>query len=332
MSSCIYKHASSGIITVIVGPEGRPFFFHESLLCQKSLWFRSQLENQMTEDQDCDSAVELSPMESSFQDFQQTQRKVIYRYEDDIHTFNQFFSWIYGSMYPLPRRDTDNYSSSTHISEWIFLHELAVEMGVSDLAHKATSEYILCRDTLETGYWLPLFAEISFIYQNQVTTHDLRSLIVLKMRSLYFSAEFAESQGELSEICNCHSDFHTDILTELQRHSEQMTQCNNGDCSIHHPQNTNANNLDIPTPNHFRYPDSPSEVESPPPPYSEYPDDGSALDLDSLPPYLSDCDTISTDEEDADSEQARNEAMAEYYESRDTLMSFDGGSERSILD
>ncbi|TGO22949.1 hypothetical protein BPAE_0149g00120 [Botrytis paeoniae] len=331
MSSCVYEHASSGIVTVIVGPEGRPFFFHESLLYQKSPWFRSQFENQMTEDHNYDSAIELPPIESSFQDFQQTQRKVIYRYEDEIHTFNQFFNWIYGSIHPLPRRDPENYSSSTHISEWVILHQLAIEMGVLDLAHKALSEYVLCRDSSRTGYWMPLPAEIQFIYQNFATTYDLRSLIVLKMRCLYFSTGLEGLQREQSDICSCHSDFHTDVVLELQRHSEQMTQCNYKDCSIHNPHNTTANNLEISTTNHFQDPDSPLEVESPPLPSSEYLDDISALDLDSSPPYLSDCDTISTEEEDANSEQARSEAMAEYHEIRDTLMSFDGGSGRSIL-
>ncbi|TGO32584.1 hypothetical protein BHYA_0304g00020 [Botrytis hyacinthi] len=316
MSSSIYEHASSGIVTVIVGPEGRPFFFHESLLCQKSLWFRSHLENKMTEDHVYDSAVELPPIESSFQHFQKAQRKVIYRYEDDIHTFNQFFSWIYGSTYPLPRRDPDNYSNSTHISEWVILHQLAVEMGVLDLAHKALSEYVLCRDTSRTGYWMPLPAEIQFIYQNQATTHDLRSLIVLKMRSLYFSTGFAGLQRELSDICDCHSDFHAGVSAELQRHSEPVTQCSYKDCSIY---------------NYFQNPDSPLEVESPLLHSSEYLDDISTLDLDESPPHLSDCDTISTEEEDADYEQARSEAIAEYHESRDTLTSFDEGSERSIF-
>ncbi|KAF7916533.1 hypothetical protein BELL_0130g00040 [Botrytis elliptica] len=321
MSSCVYEHASSGIVIVIVGPEGRPFFFHESLLCQKSPWFRSHLENQMTEDHNHDSAVELSPIESSFRDYQQIQRKAIYRYEDDIHTFNQFFSWIYGSIYPLPRRDPENYSSSTHISEWVILHQLAVEMGVLDLAHKALSEYVLCRDTSRTGYWMPLPAEIQFIYQNQATTYDLRSLIVFKMRCIYFSTGFAGLQKELSDICGCHSDFHSDVFAELQRHSDQMAQCSYTDCSIHNPHSTN----------YSQTPDSPLEIESPPLPSSEYLDDISTLDLNNSPPYLSDCDMISTEEEYANSEQARSEAIAEYHESRDTLTSFDGGSGRSNL-
>ncbi|THV50087.1 hypothetical protein BGAL_0165g00060 [Botrytis galanthina] len=270
----------------------------------------------MTEDHKYDSAVELPPIESSFQDFQQAQRKVIYRYEDDIHTFNQFFSWIYGSTNPLPRRDPDNYSSSTHISEWVILHQLAVEMGVLDLAHKALSE-----DTSRTSYWMPLPAEIQFIYQHQATTYDLRRLIVSKMWCLYFSTGFAGLQRELSDICGCHSDFHTDVFAELQRHSEQMTQCSSEDCSIHNPYNINQ----------FQNPDSPLQVESPPLPSFEYLDDISTLDLDNSPPHLSDCDTISTAEEDADSEQARSEAIAEYHESRDTLMSSYEGSRRSIL-
>ncbi|KAK6606418.1 hypothetical protein H4I96_04880 [Botrytis cinerea] len=334
MSSCVYEHASSGIVTVIVGPEGRPFFFHESLLCQKSPWFRLQLENQMTEDYDYDSANELSPIESSFQHFQhfqQIQGKVIYRYEDDIHTFNQFFSWMYGPMYPLPRRDPENYSTSTHISEWIMLHQLAVEMGVMDLAHQAFSEYVLCRDTLRTGYWIPFPAEIQFIYQNRATTYDLRSLIVLKMRRLYFSTGFEGLQRELSDICGCHPEFHTDVYVELQRHSEQITQCDHADCAIHSPQTATADTLYIPTTSHFQNPESPLEVEPPPTSSSEYLDNISNLDLNSSPPYLSDCDTTSTGEKDANSEQARSEAMAEYYESRNTLMSFDEGSGRLIL-
>ncbi|KAF7936497.1 uncharacterized protein EAE97_007863 [Botrytis byssoidea] len=320
MSCCIYEHASSGIITVIVGSEGMLFFFHESLLWQKSPWFRSHLENQMAEDHNYNSAAELSSIESSFQEFQQAQRKVIYRYEDDIHTFNQFFVWIYEPTYPLPRRDPDNYSSSTHISEWAILHQLAVEMGVSDLAHEALSEYVLCRDTSRTGYWMPLPAEIQFIYQSQATKYDLRSLIVLKMRSLYFSTGFAGLQRELSDICICHSDFHTDVSAELQRHSEQITPCSYEDCSIHSPNNINL----------FQNSNSPLEVESPLP-SSEYLEDISTLDLDDSPPHLSDCNTISTEEEDADSDQGRIEAIAEYHESRDTLMSFDEGSGGSIL-
>ncbi|KAF5874247.1 uncharacterized protein Bfra_004254 [Botrytis fragariae] len=327
MSSCVHEHASSGIVTVIVSPEGRPFFFHETLLCQKSPWFRSHLESQVTEDHDYDSAVELSPIESSFQDFQQTQRKVIYRYEDDIHTFNQFFSWVYGSTYPLPRRDPENYSSSTHISEWVILHQLAIEMGVMDLAHKALSEYVLCRDTSRTGYWMPLPAEIQFIYQNQATTYDLRSLTVLKMRCLYFSTGFEGLQRELSDICGCHPGFHTDVFAELQRHSEQVTRCNYEDCSIHNPHNTTSGSLYIPTSNQIQNSNSPLEVESPPLPSSEYLDDISTLDLDSSPPNLSDCGTISTEQEDANSEQARIEAMVEYHESRDKMMTFDGGEE-----
>ncbi|TEY58838.1 hypothetical protein BOTCAL_0198g00040 [Botryotinia calthae] len=330
-SDTITRHASSGIITVIVVSEERPFFFHESLLCQKSPWFNSQLENQMTENYDYDSAIELSPIELSFQHSQKIQRKLIYRYEDDIHTFNQFFSWIYGPMYPLPRRDPENHSTSTHISEWIILHQLAVEMGVMDLAHKALSEYILCRDTLRTGYWMPLPAEIQFIYQNRATTYDLRSLIVLKMRSLYFSTGLEGLQRELSDICGCHPGFHTDVYVELQRHSEKMTQCDHADCSIHSPQNATAGSLYIPTTNHFQNPNSPLEVESPPPPSSECLDDISNLDLNSSLIYLSDCDTRSTVEEDMHSEQAQSEAMAEYHESRNTLMFFDGGSGRSIL-
>ncbi|TGO66184.1 hypothetical protein BOTNAR_0066g00240 [Botryotinia narcissicola] len=321
MSDTIIRHASSGMVTVIVGTEGIPFFFHESLLCQKSPWFRFHLENQMAEDYDIGSAVELSSIESSFQEFQQAQRKIIYRYKDDIHTFNQFFGWIYEPTYPLPRRDPDNYSSSTHISEWVILHQLAVEMVVLDLAHEALSEYVLCRDTSRTGYWIPLPAEIQFIYQNQATTYDLRSLIVLKMRSLYFSNGFAGLQRELSDICDCHSDSHTDVSAELQRHSEQIAPYSYENCSIHSP-----NNIDL-----FQNSNSPLEVESSLLHSSEYLEDISTLDLDDSPPHLSDCDTISTEEEDAHSDQGRIEAIAEYHESRDTLMSFDEGSGGSIL-
>ncbi|TGO09944.1 hypothetical protein BTUL_0149g00230 [Botrytis tulipae] len=99
-----------------------------------------------------------------------------------------------------------------------------------------------------------------------------------------------------------------------------MTQCSYEDCSIHNPHNINL----------FQNSNSPIEVESPLP-SSEYLDDISTLDLDDSPPHLSDCDTISTEEEDADSDQGRIEAIAEYHESRDTLMSFDGGSGGSIL-
>lgn len=159
MGSYIHEHAYSGIVTVIVGPEGRPFFFHESLLCEKSPWFRAKLHSQKTEEYS-DSAIELSPIETSFRDFQQSQREIIYRYEDDVHTSNQFFTWIYGCVYVIPRRDPESYDTATHISEWVILHVLAVEMGVMDLAHKALWEYVHCRDTLRTGYWMPLPSEI----------------------------------------------------------------------------------------------------------------------------------------------------------------------------
>lgn len=179
------RHACSGIVTVIVGPEGKPFFFHQSLLCEKSPWFRAQLHNQMAEG--VDSNVELSPIETSFCDFQQSQRKVIYRYEDDVHTFNQFFTWIYGYIYAIPRRDPEIYDPTTHVSEWILLHTLSMELGVMDLAHRALWEYVHCRDTLRTGYWVPLRSEIQFIYCHRVSTNDLRNLIVEKVRSLLFS-------------------------------------------------------------------------------------------------------------------------------------------------
>ncbi|APA05602.1 predicted protein [Sclerotinia sclerotiorum 1980 UF-70] len=207
MGSYIHEHAYSGIVTVIVGPEGRPFFFHESLLCEKSPWFRAKLHSQKTEEYS-DSAIELSPIETSFRDFQQSQREIIYRYEDDVHTSNQFFTWIYGCVYVIPRRDPESYDTAMHISEWVILHVLAVEMGVMDLAHKALWD-------------------------------------------------------------GCAS------------------------------------------------PDSYFEVESPIT-SSEYLDDISDLDLDDAAPFLmSDCGTVSAEEEDVYSRQERDEAMTEYYERRD---------------
>lgn len=93
-----------------------------------------------------------------------------------------------------------------------------------------------------------------------------------------------------------------------------MTQCDHVDCAIHTPQNATANSLYIPTTSHFQNPESPLEVESPPPSSYEYLDNISNLDLNSSPPYLSDCDTTSTEEKNANSDQARSEAMAEYHE------------------
>ncbi|KAF7872485.1 hypothetical protein EAF04_003406 [Stromatinia cepivora] len=308
MSSYIHEHACSGIVTVIVSPEGQPFFFHESLLCEKSPWFRAQLHNQMTEDSS-DSAIELSPIETSFRDFQQSQRKVIYRYEDDVHTFNQFFSWIYGCVYAMPRRDSENYDTTTHISEWVILHTLAVEMGVMDLAHKALWEYVYCRDTLRTGYWMPLPSEIQFIYHNRANANDLRNLIVEKVRSLLFSIRFDGMNRQLSALCRSHPAFNVDVFEEIQRHSEQANRCDYGDCSMHVSHYTNLSGC--------ASPDSYFEVESPIP-SSEYLYDISDLELDDpTPSLISGCGTISTEEEDVYSQQGRDEAMAEYYESRD---------------
>lgn len=64
-------------------------------------------------------------------------------------------------------------------------------------------------------------------------------------------------------------------------------------------------------------PDSYFEVESPIT-SSEYLDDISDLDLDDAAPFLmSDCGTVSAEEEDVYSRQERDEAMTEYYERRD---------------
>ncbi|KAF7900657.1 uncharacterized protein EAF01_007959 [Botrytis porri] len=103
--------------------------------------------------------------------------------------------------------------------------------------------------------------------------------------------------------------------------SLQSYKCNYEDCSIHNPHSTE----------HPHSPSSPLKVKSPSLPPSEDLDDISTLELDSPPPYLSDCDTLSTEEEGVDSEEEQSEAMAEYHESRDTLMSFAGGSGRSGL-
>ncbi|KAI9647214.1 hypothetical protein NHQ30_003597 [Ciborinia camelliae] len=277
----------------------------------------------MTEDSD--SAVELSPIETSFRDFQQSQRKVIYRYEDDTHTFNQFFTWIYGCCFDMPRRDPANYNPATHISEWIILHELAVEMGVMDLAHKALWEYVHCRDTLRTGYWMPLPSEIQFIYSCRATTNDLRNLIIEKTRGLLFSSRFDGIDRQLSTLCHSHPEFHAEMFREIQRHIEQANHCDCGDCWMNISCNTNANTSGYPSP------DSHLEVESPPQ-ESEYLDNISEFALDEANPSLiSDHGTISTEEEEAYSEQGRDEAMAEYHESRDVVMSFDRGNSRSIL-
>ncbi|QSZ33724.1 hypothetical protein DSL72_005295 [Monilinia vaccinii-corymbosi] len=326
MTSYIHEHACSGIVTVIVGPEGKPFFFHKSLLCEKSPWFRAQLHNQMTED--TDSAVELSPIETSLRDFQQSQRKVIYRYEDDVHTFNQFFNWIYGSVYAIPRRDLGDYNPATHISEWIMLHTLAVEMGVIDLAHKALKEYVYCRDTLRIGYWLPLYSEIQFIYKYRATTNDLRNLVVEKFRRLLFSIRFDGINKQLSTLCLSHPDFNADILQEIQRHAEHAEFCDYDDCSMHISYKPE-------TSGYTTSPDPYFEVESPPR-ESEDLDGTSDLALnDAAPPLTSDHGSISPEEDDEEeevySEREREEAMADYHESRDIVMSFDQGNVRSIL-
>lgn len=307
---------------MIVGPEGVPFFFHESLLCERSPWFRAQLHLQMFEG--CDSGIESPHIESSFCDFKQSQRKVIYRYEDDIHTFNQFFSWIYGCVYAMPRCDPENYSPATHISEWVRLHALAVEMGVSDLAEKALWEYINCRDILRTGYWLPLQSEIQFIYTYRTTTSDLRKLIVQKVRGLLFSMRFDGLDRRISTLCLSHPDFHAEVLQEIQMHVGQGDHYHYGDCSMHISCDTSTYSDASPSP-YF-------EVETPPR-ESEYLDNISDLELDGVPSSLvSDCSTISIEEEDVYSEQGRNEAMAEYYAGRDMAISFDPGNQSSILD
>ncbi|CAD6443705.1 aa9bb043-f5f5-4492-8ee0-7ffd932e0b08 [Sclerotinia trifoliorum] len=308
MSSYIHEHACSGIVTVIVSPEGRPFFFHESLLCEKSPWFRAQLHNQKTEEYSA-SAIELSPIETSFRDFQQSQRKIIYRYEDEVHTFNQFFTWIYGCVYAMPGRDPETYDTATHISEWVILYVLAVEMGVMDLAHKALWEYVHCRDTLRTGYWMPLPSEIQYIYHNRANAHDLRNLIVEKVRSLLFSIRFDGMNRQLSSLCHSHPGFNTDVFEEIQRHSEQASVCNYGDCSMHVSRYASLSDC--------ASSDSYFEVESPIPP-SVCLDAISDLELDDAEPSLiSDSGTVSAEEEDVYSREERDEAMAEYYETRD---------------
>lgn len=275
-----------------------------------------------------DSGTESSSIETSFNNFQQSQRKIIHRYEDDIHTFNQFFAWIYGCVYTMPRRDPANYNILTHISEWVSLHTLAVEMGVMDLAHKALWEYVYCRDTLRTGYWMPLPSEIQFIYNHRATTNDLRNLIVEKVRGLLFSIRFDGMNRQLATLCRCHPDFNADVFQEIQRHSEQATACDYGDCSMHTTYNTSNSN--------YASPDPYFEVESPPR-SSEYLYDISDFSLDDeTPSLMSDDGTIFSEDEDEDKEEAdlereRDEAMAEYHESRDVVMSFDRGDARSIL-
>ncbi|ESZ90079.1 hypothetical protein SBOR_9543 [Sclerotinia borealis F-4128] len=273
--------------------------------------------------EDGNSAIELSPIETSFPVFQQSRRKILYRYEDDVHTFIQFFSWIYGGAYTMPRRDPENYNRATHISEWIILHALAVEMGVTDLAHKALWEYIHCRDTLRTGYWTPLPSEIQYIYDHRATTNDLRILVVEKVRGLLFSTRFDGMNRQLSTLCRHHPDFHADVFQEIQRHSEQANHCDYGDCSMHISHNTYTSR--------YASPDPYFEVESPPH-ASEYLDDISEFTLDDATlSLISNRGTISTEEEDAYSEQGRDEAMAEYHESRDIAMIYDRGNMMSIL-
>ncbi|KAA8571770.1 hypothetical protein EYC84_001740 [Monilinia fructicola] len=164
---------------------------------------------------------------------------------------------------------------------------------------------------------------VGFIYCHRVSTNDLRNLIVEKVRSLLFSTRFDSSNNQLSALCLAHPTFSADVFQEIRQHPDQANHCNHNDCSMHTFHNLNTSSHTSPE-SHF-------EVESPPH-ESEYLDDISDLALDDgAPSLVSDCGTISPEEEDACSEMGRDEAMMEYYESRDMVMSFDRAYSRPIL-
>lgn len=213
-----------------MGIDRKVYHFHESILCEKSAWFRDLLalpEELLKQETD---------IEKAYKDSQDSQRKEIYRPDDDIDAFDQFFDWVYG--HEIQSHDEKDFQSATHISEWLVLHSLANELCVEDLAIETLKLYRQSKDPLWSGVWMPLPSEVRYIYDHPNTTGPSRSMIINHVRSMLFSLSFPGNIREVAELLDKHKDFLVDVLYNIRKHvflehGGGAEVCGPASCAIH---------------------------------------------------------------------------------------------------
>jgi hypothetical protein len=203
----------------VVESQETEFIFPERLLIENSTWFR----NEIFKHNATNVTVGIAVLK-----FHQSRVKTIFRRNDNIHAFNQFYHWIHGQGCRLPTRDAPDPEDNSEASEWLVLYSLAMELDVADLALEAETRYAHASRHWKSSL---MSSDIHFIYSYPETTQALRKLVITKVCQRMF--RFNESANLLNLVALFleNESFTIDVLTGI-RHSLRQDYTNEAlDCA-----------------------------------------------------------------------------------------------------
>lgn len=153
----------------------------------------------------------------------------------ECRVFQNIIHWLNGE--PLQSVDTAYYDYNSHISEWCTLFVLATKFGFFDLAEEALDQYQACRTPHWQGSWLPLPAEIEYLWHNSPFSVPMKQFITRHIMSQLLTQRCQTNLGDIANLMSCNVELILDVLRAVRSHlSEDVGAtefCGIDECAYH---------------------------------------------------------------------------------------------------